>query len=216
MMMTKLFKTFILLFPLILLTACSSPKISNIKGEIIENNPGNYQKVEKTEVYISTYHRPNGDILNQNFGSVNITYKDANGATITTETTNTIQEAIDQNKTGATLVTGDGRGTTITYDAEVGDKVEARTYNVPFIAEFNIKKIKTESDLEHEISKNSPKLSYTWEGTGKKVIETITLRYREEKSRSESYYNTNTKKIENHTVYYDLVTDYTYKYDNGN
>ena len=51
--MSKIKYLLFLLFT-IFLTACKSPNISNLKSSIVENNPGNYQKVTKTTVYIST------------------------------------------------------------------------------------------------------------------------------------------------------------------
>ena len=82
---------------------------------------------------IETENGLDDDLLNQKFKEVKITYYDSSGAIITTETTQTLQQAIDQNKRSSTLVIRDGMGTNITYDAEIGEETEKRSYNVPFL-----------------------------------------------------------------------------------
>lgn len=206
-----LYLTLILTIPILI--SCSSPTITNIKSEIIDDNPNNYRTVNTTTITISTTTRPSSDILNQYFESILIEYFDKSGNIITTEMTPTIQDAINQNKTGMTLVTGDGRGKNITYDAEIDGKLESRNYNVPFIAEYNIKNIETESDLKSEIDRNQPTLTYTWDGTSKHIINKIIIKYKEKRNRMKSHYNPNTKRMDTKIVHYDHITEYTYKYD---
>lgn len=45
----------------LLLTACSSPKVSDIKIEIVDHAPQNYKKVAKTEIEVSTRTPVNGE-----------------------------------------------------------------------------------------------------------------------------------------------------------
>lgn len=123
--MKRLLKISLLLSGL-LLTACSSPKISDIKVEIIDKAPQNYKKVAKTEIEISTRTPINGDVLNQKFDDLQINYYDKSNDLITTEETRTIQEAVNQNKTNMTLVLNKGRGTNISYKAHLDkDKTES-------------------------------------------------------------------------------------------
>lgn len=132
---------------------------------------------------------------------------DETGNIITNEVTGTIQEAIDQNKNGQTLIIGDGRGTNITYDAELDDSIEHRTYNVPFIAEYNVNNIKTEADLKNEINKNTPKLNYTWSGNKNNYIDEIVIEYKEEVEEKQN--------SDDIPMIYINVHKYVYEYNHG-
>ena len=52
-----------------------------------------------------------------------------------------------------TLVANNGKGTVITYDAQIKDKIEHKTYSVPYLAEFSVKNVVTENDLKKAIKK---------------------------------------------------------------
>ena len=103
--MKKLF----FLLSLFVLTACSSPKVSNIKYKYVENNPENYQTVTKASIKIDTHSDLNGDIKTQEFPNSTITYYDEKGEMITYEYIDTINQAIEQNKNGMTLVANNGK-----------------------------------------------------------------------------------------------------------
>lgn len=166
----------------LLLTACSSPKISDIKVEIVDNAPQNYKQVAKTEIEISTRSPINGDVLNQEFNDVKINYYDKNNDLITSEQTNTIQKAINQNKTNMTLVLNKGRGTNISYTAHLDEnKTESRTYNVPYIAEIS-SKVETEAELKNNAKENKGEDTYEWTGTSSKTIESIKIKYKQDYS----------------------------------
>ena len=172
----------------LLLTACSSPKISDVKVQIVDNAPQNYKKVAKTEIEITTRSPINGDVLNQEFNDVKINYYDKNNDLITTEETNTIQEAVNQNKTNMTLVLNKGRGTNISYTAHLEDnKTESRTYNVPYIAEIS-SKVETEAELKNNAQENKDKDTYEWNGTSSKTIESIKIRYKQDYTDREHNY----------------------------
>ena len=144
-----------------LLNGCISSAISNVKTEIVDNNPANYRVVSKTKVEIETENGLDDDLLNQKFKEVKITYYDSSGAIITTETTQTLQQAIDQNKRSSTLVIRDGMGTNITYDAEIGEETEKRSYNVPFVANLEGLVFQSEHDLHQAVRDQEPELSYS-------------------------------------------------------
>lgn len=93
----------------LLLTACSSPKISDVKVQIVDNAPQNYKQVAKTEIEITTRSPINEDLLHQEFNDLKINYYDKNNNLVTSEQTKTIQEAVNQNKTNMTLVLNKGR-----------------------------------------------------------------------------------------------------------
>lgn len=217
-MFTK-FKKVLLLTPLLLLTACESPDVRNIKHEYVDNNPGNYRTVTSTVFKASTYDAISANtspdvLLDKTFTDAKIEYKSTDGAVITYEYVNTIREAINQNKNGMTLVTGDGRGTNITYEAVWDDgKTENKTYNVPFIAEFNPKEIVTENDLINQIDKNAPELTYQWTGQANGIIDTIIIEAKDDYTTTELKYNSVSKKHELKNVTRTRVTTYTYKYD---
>lgn len=177
--MKRLLKISLLLSGL-LLTACSSPKISDIKVKIVENAPQNYKKVTKTEIEISTRTPINGDVLNQQFDDLKINYYDKDNNLVTSEQTKTIQEAVNQNKTDMTLVLNKGRGTNINYKAHLDkDKTESRTYNVPYVTEVS-SKAKTEAELKDQTEQNKEDTVYDWEGVSSKTIDSIKIQYKQD------------------------------------
>ena len=106
-------KKLLFILSLFFLTACSSPNVSNITHKYVENNPENYQTVTKATIEIDTHSELNGDIKTQEFSNSTITYYDEHGELITYEYIDTINQAIEQNKNGMTLVANKGKGTVI-------------------------------------------------------------------------------------------------------
>lgn len=204
----------LLLLPLLLLTACKSPNITNIQKQVIDNHPINYQKVDKARITITTYSDLTGDLLNQDFGynGVQIEYLTEGNGVITTEYADTIQKALNQNKNAMTLTIGNGRGTTVTYDADIDGKPESRKHMVPFIAEYNVKNIKTESDLKREIEKNKPTLKYTWTGETNGTIEDIIIRHKDDYTTLESKYQNGKWVVKNVTK--TRISEFHYRYEN--
>jgi lipoprotein len=203
----------------LLLTACSSPKISDVKVQIVDNAPQNYKKVAKTEIEITTRSPINGDVLNQEFNDVKINYYDKNNDLITTEETNTIREAVNQNKTNMTLVLNKGRGSNISYTAHLEDnKTESRTYNVPYIAEIS-SKVETEAELKNNTQENKDKDTYEWTGTSSKTIESIEIKYKQDYSDREYKYTydiaSGKYKYKWVTVKRTRVDEYLYRYQNN-
>lgn len=203
----------------LLLTACSSPKISDVKVQIVDNAPQNYKKVAKTEIEITTRSPINGDVLNQEFNDVKINYYDKNNDLIITEETNTIQEAINQNKTNMTLVLNKGRGSNISYTTHLEDnKTESRTYNVPYVAEIS-SKVETEAELKNNAQENKDKDTYEWTGTSSKTIESIKIKYKQDYSDREYKYTydiaSGKYKYKWVTVKRTRVDEYLYRYQNN-
>lgn len=203
----------------LLLTACSSPKISDVKVQIVDNAPQNYKKVAKTEIEITTRSPINGNVLNQEFNDVKINYYDKNNDLITTEETNTIQEAVNQNKTNMTLVLNKGRGTNISYTAHLDEnKTESRTYNVPYVAEIS-SKVETEAELKNNARENKDKDTYDWEGTSSKTIESIKIRYKQDYTDRDHKYTydiaSGKYKWKWVAVKRTRVDEYIYKYQNN-
>ena len=200
----------------LLLTACSSPKISDVKVQIVDNAPQNYKQVTKTEIEITTRSPVNGDVLNQEFNDLKINYYDKSNNLITTEETRTIQEAVNQNKTNMTLVLNKGRGTNISYTAHLEDnKTESRTYNVPYVAEIS-SKVETEAELKNNAQENKDKDTYEWTGTSSKTIESIKIKYKQDYSDREYKYTydiaSGKYKYKWVTVKRTRVDEYVYKY----
>lgn len=129
------------------LTACASPKVTDIHSKYVDNNPINYKTISTSDIYVETRQQLDGDVLTQEFGGVTISYYEENGNTVTTETYDTINDAINNNKTGMTRVQNKGRGTIVTYTAHLKDTTEERTYNVPYIAEVSTK-VETEAEMK--------------------------------------------------------------------
>ena len=203
----------------LLLTACSSPKISDVKVQIVDNAPQNYKKVAKTEIEITTRSPVNGDVLNQEFNDVKINYYDKNNDLITTEETNTIQEAVNQNKTNMTLVLNKGRGTNISYTAHLDEnKTESRTYSVPYAAEIS-SKVETEAELKNNAQENKDKDTYDWTGTSSKTIESIKIKYKQDYTDREHKYTydiaSGKYKWKWVTVKRTRVDEYLYRYQNN-
>lgn len=203
----------------LLLTACSSPKISDVKVQIVDNAPQNYKQVTKTEIEITTRSPVNGDVLNQEFNDLKINYYDKSNNLITTEETRTIQEAVNQNKTNMTLVLNKGRGTNISYTAHLEDnKTESRTYNVPYVAEIS-SKVETEAELKNNAQENKDKDTYDWTGTSSKTIESIKIKYKQDYSDREYKYTydiaSGKYKYKWVTVKRTRVDEYVYKYHNN-
>lgn len=216
--MKRLLKISLLLSGL-LLTACSSPKVSDIKVEIVDHAPQNYKKVAKTEIEISTRTPINGDVLNQPFDDLDINYYDKDNNLVTSEQTNTIQEAVNQNKTNMTLVLNKGRGTNISYKAHLDEnKTESRTYNVPYIAEIS-SKVKTEAELKNNARENKDKDTYDWEGTSSKTIESIKIRYKQDYTDRDHKYTYDIASGKYRwkwvTVKRTRINEYIYKYQNN-
>lgn len=164
----------------LLLTACSSPKISDVKVQIVDNAPQNYKQVAKTEIEITTKSPINEDLLHQEFNDLKINYYDKNNNLVTSEQTKTIQEAVNQNKTNMTLVLNKGRGTNISYKAHLDkDKTESRTYNVPYVTEVS-SKTKTEAELKDQAERNKENTVYDWEGVSSKTIDSIKIQYKQD------------------------------------
>ena len=208
-----------LLLGWLLLTACSSPKISDVKVQIVDNAPQNYKQVTKTEIEITTRSPINGDVLNQEFNDVKINYYDKNNDLITTEETNTIQDAVNQNKTNMTLVLNKGRGSNISYTAHLEDnKTESRTYNVPYVAEIS-SKVKTEAELKNNAKENKGEDTYDWTGTSSKTIESIKIKYKQDYSDREYKYTydiaSGKYKYKWVTVKRTHVDEYLYRYQNN-
>lgn len=200
----------------LLLTACSSPKISDVKVQIVDNAPQNYKQVTKTEIEITTRSPVNGDVLNQEFNDLKINYYDKSNNLITTEETRTIQEAVNQNKTNMTLVLNKGRGTNISYTAHLEDnKTESRTYNVPYVTEIS-SKVETEAELKNNAQENKDKDTYDWTGTSSKTIESIKIKYKQDYSDREYKYTydiaSGKYKYKWVTVKRTRVDEYVYKY----
>lgn len=216
--MKRLLKISLLLSGL-LLTACSSPKISDVKVQIVDNAPQNYKQVTKTEIEITTRSPVNGDVLNQEFNNLKINYYDKSNNLITTEETRTIQEAVNQNKTNMTLVLNKGRGTNISYTAHLEDnKTESRTYNVPYVAEIS-SKVETEAELKNNAQENKDKDTYDWTGTSSKTIESIRIRYKQDYTDRDHKYTydiaSGKYKWKWVTVKRTRVDEYIYKYQNN-
>lgn len=203
----------------LLLTACSSPKISDVKVQIVDNAPQNYKQVAKTEIEITTRTPINGDVLNQEFNDLDINYYDKDNNLVTSEQTKTIQEAVNQNKTNMTLVLNKGRGTNISYKAHIDEnKTESRTYNVPYIAEIS-SKVKTEAELKNNARENKDKDTYDWEGTSSKTIESIKIRYKQDYTDRDHKYTydiaSGKYKWKWVTVKRTRVDEYVYKYQDN-
>lgn len=203
----------------LLLTACSSPKISDVKVQIVNNAPQNYKQVTKTEIEISTRSPINGDLLNQEFNDLKINYYDKNNNLITTEQTKTIQEAVNQNKTNMTLVLNKGRGTNISYTAHLDkNKTESRTYNVPYVTEIS-SKVETEAELKDQTERNKEETVYDWTGTSSKTIDSIKVRYKQDYTDREYKYAydfvSGKHKWKWVTVTRTRVDEYIYKYQNN-
>ena len=180
--MKRLLQINLLLSGLLLLSCCSSPKISDIKVEILDHAPQNYQYVAKAEIEISTRTPISGDVLNQPFDDLKIRYYDKDNNLITTELTKTIQEAVNQNKTNMTLVRNDGRGTNISYIAHLDkDTSTPRTYNAPYVTEVSTKtKTKTEAELKDQAERNKEDSMFKWDGVSSKTIDSIKIRYKQD------------------------------------
>lgn len=205
---------YLLLLPFVLLLhGCISPAISNVTTEIVDNNPASYRTVSKTKVEIETKDKLNDDLLNQNFGEVEITYFDSSDAIITTETTQTLQQAIEQNKRGSTLVIGGGRGTNITYDAEIGEETEKRTYNVPFVVDLEGLIFQSEHDLYQAVRELEPELSYSWEGERDSIVDEIVVKLKKQEYDYMPIYNAATEIWDSQYIPYYQVTEYSYKFD---
>lgn len=203
----------------LLLTACSSPKISDVKVQIVDNAPQNYKQVTKTEIEITTRSPVNGDVLNQEFNDLKINYYDKSNNLITTEETRTIQEAVNQNKTNMTLVLNKGRGTNISYTAHLEDnKTESRTYNAPYVTEIS-SKVETEAELKNNAQENKDKDTYEWTGTSSKTIESIKIKYKQDYSDREYKYTydiaSGKYKYKWVTVKRTRVDEYLYRYQNN-
>ena len=145
------------------LTACASPKVTDIHSKYVDNNPINYKTISTSHIYVETRQQLDGDVLTQEFGGVTISYYDENGNTVTTETYDTINEAINNNKTGMTRVQNKGRGTSVTYTAHLKDTTEERTYNVPYIAEVSTK-VETEAEMKKQMEKTKSADQFEWTG----------------------------------------------------
>lgn len=216
--MKRLLKISLLLSGL-LLTACSSPKISDVKVQFVNNAPQNYKKVAKTEIEITTRTPINGDVLNQPFDDLKINYYDKDNNLITSEQTNTIQEAVNQNKTNMTLVLNKGRGTNISYKAHIDEnKTESRTYNVPYVTEIS-SKVETEAELKNNAKENKDEDTYDWTGTSSKTIESIKIRYKQDYTDRDHKYTydiaSGKYKWKWVTVRRTLVDEYVYKYQDN-
>lgn len=203
----------------LLLTACSSPKISDVKVQFVDNAPQNYKKVAKTEIEISTRTPINGDVLNQEFNDLRINYYDKDNNLVTSEQTKTIQEAVNQNKTNMTLVLNKGRGTNISYTAHLDEnKTESRTYNVPYVAEIS-SKVKTEAELKNNAQENKGEDTYDWTGTSSKTIESIKIKYKQDYTDRDHKYTydiaSGKYKWKWVTVKRTRIDEYIYKYQNN-
>lgn len=203
----------------LLLTACSSPKISDVKVQIVDNAPQNYKQVAKTEIEITTRSRINSDVLNQEFNDLRINYYDKNNNLVTSEQTKTIQEAVNQNKTDMTLVLNKGRGTNISYKAHIDEnKTESRTYNVPYVTEIS-SKVKTEAELKNNAKENKGEDTYDWTGTSSKTIESIKIRYKQDYTDRDHKYTydiaSGKYKWKWVTVKRTRIDEYIYKYQNN-
>ena len=166
----------------------------------------------KATIEIDTHSELNGDIKAQDFSNSTITYYDEHGEMITYEYINTINQAIEQNKNGMTLVANKGRGTVINYDAQIKDKIEHKTYSVPFLAEFSVKNVVTEIDLKNAIKKNKPKTTYDWQGSQSNIIDEIIVRQIDEYTVNEYTYDMASGKYKFKDVK-KKVTEHKYRYE---
>lgn len=206
---------------LFLMTACSSPKISDVKIKIIKNNKQNYQKVVRSEVLIETKNFNNFNILKEKFyNNVLISYYDEDNNIVAKETVSSIEEAIEKSKNNQTLIKNDGVGSEITYKAHLNNnKTENRTINQPFIAEFNKDKISTERDLLNHIQTHKPDDKLTWSGKKVKKIDLIKINYKKYFTEKEykHIHQTNKKGDEWKWVKVHKIrtTQYLYSYENS-
>lgn len=202
------------LLPFVLLMCgCSYPAISDVRTEVVDRNPANYRTVSKTRVEIETEYNLEDDLLNQNFWEVKVTYLDSDNNSITQEVTQTLKQAIDRNKRGATLVTGGGKGTNITYTAKTDEGSENRTYNVPFVADLKGFTLRNEYDLYQVLFDLEPRLTYTWTGNTDNVVDEIIIRNKKKEYDYMPDYNIATEVWETRYIPYYLVTEYTYTFD---
>ena len=214
--MKRLLQISLLLSGLLLLSCCSSPKISDIKVEILDHAPQNYQYVAKAEIEISTRTPISGDVLNQPFDDLKIRYYDKDNNLITTELTKTIQEAVNQNKTNMTLVRNNGRGTNISYIAHLDKDTSApRTYNVPYVTEVSTK-AKTEAELKDQAERNKEDSVFKWDGVSSKTIDSIKIRYKQDIEDRDYQYTYDAFSGEYKwkwvTITRTHIEEYTYKY----
>ena len=156
------------------LTACASPKVTDIQSKYVDNNPINYKTINTSDIHVETRQQLNGDILTQKFGGVILSYYDENGDVVTTEAYDTIKDAIDNNKTGMTRVQNKGRGTIVTYTAHLDDTTEERTYNVPYVAEVSTN-VETEAEMKRQMEKTKSDDQFEWTGESNHQIGNIVI-----------------------------------------
>lgn len=181
----KLFKKLAFGLSCLSLSGCIfATKISNIKVEYVEKNPINYKTVAKTIIEVSTYDKFDPDpnkVKDWNFtdAKVKITYYDKDNQVVTNEQTNNLQQAFDQLKTGMTLVENKGKGTKVTYTLD-DKKHTVKETNVPYVAEIDKSKIKTDQDLFAQLNQFKPvNPIYDWEGGTNNKVEKITVTFKE-------------------------------------
>lgn len=170
-----------------LLTACASPKVTDIQSKYVDNNPINYKTISTSDIYVETRQQLDGDVLTQSFGDVTISYYDDNGNAVTTETYDTINDAINNNKTGMTRVQNKGRGTIVTYTAHLKDTTEERTYNVPYVAEVSTK-VETEAEMKKQMEKTKSADQFEWTGESNHQIDNIVIAQKDYYTTSEMRY----------------------------
>lgn len=175
------------LFSLGFLTACTSTKVTDIQSKYVDSNPINYKMISNSDIHVETRQQLNGDPLTQEFGSVTLSYYDENGNTVTTETYDTINDAINNNKTGMTRVQNKGRGTVVTYTAHLKDATEERTYNVPYVAEVSTK-VETEAEMKQQMEKTKSDDQFEWTGEPNHQIGNIVIAQKDYYTTSEMRY----------------------------
>lgn len=175
------------LFSLGFLTACTSPKVTDIQSKYVDSNPINYKMISNSDIHVETRQQLNGDPLTQEFGSVTLSYYDENGNTVTTETYDTINDAINNNKTGMTRVQNKGRGTVVTYTVHLKDTTEERTYNVPYVAEVSTK-VETEAEMKQQMEKTKSDDQFEWTGEPNHQIGNIVIAQKDYYTTSEMRY----------------------------
>lgn len=162
------------------------PQITKVKTTVIEKNKDNYQTVARAEIEVNTKEHVEVDPLNQDFGTnCVIRYYDKNNKLITNEYTHTIQDAINQSKSGQTLIRNNGVGMRVDYTVQYTDqmfyKAHTKNKSITVPRKVNIKNVDaTELSLQAALN-NDKEDTFEWTGKANPKVNTITIT--EDKSR---------------------------------
>lgn len=162
------------------------PQITKVKTTLIEKNKDNYQTVARAEIEVNTKEHVEVDPLNQDFGTnCVIRYYDKNNKLITNEYTHTIQDAINQSKSGQTLIRNNGVGMRVDYTVQYTDqmfyKAHTKNKSITVPRKVNIKNVDaTELSLQAALN-NDKEDTFEWTGKVDPKVNTITIT--EDKSR---------------------------------